>query len=117
VWTDADSVVRQEPLLFYEIDCDVAFHRFKGEELLSGTVYFKKTPNTIKLLHEWIRINEQNPEQFDQKNLDLALSCIENLKIYTLPPEYVCIFDLSRDYYGGMTPVIEHFQASRDYRR
>lgn len=116
VWTDADSVINAEPLLFYELDCDIAFHRFKGKELLSGTVYFKNTPNTIKLLHKWIEINNLYPQQFDQKNLDLAVSCIENLKIYTLPPEYVCIFDLSRDYYGGMNPVIEHFQASRQYR-
>lgn len=116
VWTDADSVVNAEPLLFYDLDCDIAFHRFKGKELLSGTVYFKNTEKTIKLLDKWIEINDFFPHQFDQKNLDLAISSIENLKIYTLPPEYVCIFDLSREYYGGMNPVIEHFQASRQHR-
>lgn len=116
VWTDADSVVNAEPLLFYDLDCDIAFHRFKGVELLSGTVYFKNTPETIKLLHKWIAVNDEFPELFDQRNLDFAVSCIDSLKIYTLPPEYCCIFDLSRDYYGGMKPVIEHFQASREYR-
>ena len=117
IWTDADSVLRQEPLLFHELTCDIAFHRFKGQELLSGTVFFRNTPNTQELLDIWIEFNNRFPDQFDQKNLDLAVNCIKNLKIYTLPPEYVCIFDLSRQYYGGMTPVFEHFQASREYRQ
>lgn len=116
VWTDADSVVNAEPLLFYDLDCDIAFHRFKGKELLSGTVFFRNTFETIKLLHKWIEMNDYFPHQFDQKNLDMAISSTETLKIYNLPPEYCCIYDLSREYYGGMKPVIEHFQASRQYR-
>ena len=116
VWTDADSVVNAEPLLFNDIDCDIAFHRFKGKELLSGTVYFKNNYQTIKLLHKWIELNDLFPHSFDQRNLDLAVLSIDSLKIYNLPPEYCCIFDLSRQYHGGMTPVIEHFQASRQYR-
>lgn len=116
VWTDADSVVNAEPLLFYDLDCDIAFHRFKGKELLSGTVYFKNTQNTYDLLEKWIEMNDYFPQQFDQKNLDMAISSMDSLKIYELPPEYCCIYDLSRDYYGGMTPVIEHFQASRQFR-
>lgn len=116
VWTDSDSVVNAEPLLFYDLDCDIAFHRFKNVELLSGTVYFKNTPETISLLHKWIKVNDEFPDLFDQKNLDSAISSMNSLKIYNLPPEYCCIFDLSRLHYGGMKPVIEHFQASRDYR-
>jgi hypothetical protein len=116
VWTDADSVVNSEPLLFYDIDCDIAFHRFKGKELLSGTVYFKNTYETIRLLHKWIELNDLFQNNFDQRNLDWAVSSMDSLKIYNLPPEYCCIFDLSRQYHGGMNPVIEHFQASRQYR-
>lgn len=116
VWTDADSVVRENPILFDNLDCDIAFHRFRGKELLSGTVYFKNTPATIKLLFKWIEINNQFPLVFDQKNLDEAISYIDNLKISDLPAEYCFIFDLSRDYYLGKTPIIEHFQASREKR-
>lgn len=116
VWTDADSVVNAEPLLFYDLDCDIAFHRFKGKELLSGTVYFKNNYQTMKLLHKWIELNDLFPNSFDQRNLDLAVLSMDSLKIYDLPPEYCCIFDLSREYHGGMNPVIEHFQASRQYR-
>lgn len=116
VWTDADSVVRENPILFDNLDCDIAFHRFKGKELLSGTVYFRNTEPVIRLLMRWIAINTEKPEVFDQKNLDQAISETEDLKIAELPPEYCFIFDLSRDYYGGRKPIIEHFQASRKNR-
>jgi hypothetical protein len=116
VWTDADSVIRENPILFYDLDCDIAFHRFKGQELLSGTVYFKNTVSTIRLLLKWMEINLNNPEVFDQKNLDEAIKSVDILKIYDLPPEYCFIFDLSRDYYDARKPVIEHFQASREKR-
>jgi len=116
VWTDADSVIRENPILFDELDADVAFHRFKAKELLSGTVYFKNTAATIRLLLRWIAINLEKPEIFDQKNLDQAISETTDLNIAELPPEYCFIFDLSRDYYGGRKPVIEHFQASREKR-
>ena len=116
VWTDADSVVRENPILFDSLNCDVAFHRFKGQELLSGTVYFKNTPETIKLLLKWIEINQQCPMVFDQKNLDIALNFIENINIGELPAEYCFIFDLSKDYYIGKTQIIEHFQSSRKHR-
>ena len=116
VWTDADSVVRENPILFDSLDCDIAFHRFKGKELLSGTIYFKNTIPTVTLLLKWMEINHSNPEIFDQKNLDEALSRVDGLKIIELPAEYCFIFDLSRDYYIGKTPIIEHFQSSRKHR-
>ena len=77
---------------------------------------FKNTYETIKLLHKWIELNDLFQHNFDQRNLDWAVSSMDSLKIYNLPPEYCCIFDLSRQYHGGMNPVIEHFQASRQYR-
>lgn len=116
IWTDADSIIRENPILFDSLDCDIAFHRFKDKELLSGTVYFKNTVATISLLLSWIEINRENPEIFDQKNLDTAIKLTSDLNISELPPEYCFIFDLSRDYYGGRKPVIEHFQASRENR-
>jgi hypothetical protein len=116
IWTDADSIVRENPILFDELNCDVAFHRFKGKELLSGTVYFKNTVATVALLLSWIEINREKPNVFDQKNLDTAISLTSDLTIAELPPEYCFIYDLSREYYGGRKPVIEHFQASRENR-
>ena len=109
-------MVLQEPKLFFQIDCDVAFHRFKGKELLSGTVFFKNTVKTVELLDRWIEINKENPEIFDQKNLDTAIKSISDISIIELPPEYCFIFDLSKDYYPRVNPIIEHYQASRKFR-
>ena len=116
VWLDSDCMVLQEPKLFFQIDCDVAFHRFKGKELLSGTVFFKNTVKTVELLDRWIEINKENPEIFDQKNLDTAIKSISDISIIELPPEYCFIFDLSKDYYPRVNPIIEHYQASRKFR-
>lgn len=116
VWLDADCMVLQHPQLFFELDCDVAFHRFKGKELLSGTVFFKNTARTIELLDKWIGINKENPDVFDQKNLDQALKSMTDISIIELPPEYCFIFDLSKDYYPRVNPIIEHYQASRKFR-
>lgn len=116
VWLDADCMVLGKPELLFNLDCDVAFHRYRGTELLSGTVFFKNTARTIELLDKWIDINKQNPEIFDQKNLDKALKSMTDISIKELPPEYCFIFDLSKEYYLGVNPIIEHYQASRRLR-
>jgi hypothetical protein len=50
------------------------------------------------------------------KNLDDAVKGLPELEISILPPEYCFIFDLSKSHYGKLDPVIEHFQASRQFR-
>ena len=109
-------MVLSYPKIFFELNCDVAFHRFKGKELLSGTVYFNNTAKTSELLQKWIDINQENPEVFDQKNLDQALKSVSDISIIELPPEYCFIYDLSKDYYPRVNPIIEHYQASRKFR-
>lgn len=113
VWLDADCQVKKDPALFRVLQSDIAFHRFKGKELLSGTLFFGDTDNAEKILKAWIEVNKQFPFSFDQKNLDLALRKLD-VRIDILPPEYCFIFDLSKDYYGSIEPVIEHYQASRE---
>ena len=116
IWTDADSVLRRYPTLLETIDCDFAAHWFKDDELISATTYWNNTPKAHELLDSWIRLNKLFPENWDQVNLQNALNDIDDIKVYRLPPEYNCIFDLSREYYGEMKPVFEHFQASRKYK-
>ena len=116
-WTDADSELKQYPKLFDEIDCDVAFHWFKDEELMSGTMYWNNTPKAHELLDSWIRLNKLFPNNWDQVNLQNALNGMQDIKVYRLPPEYNFITDLSREYYGNLNPVFEHYQASRKYKK
>lgn len=116
VWTDADSVVKSYPSLFDTFDCDIAFHRFKGQELLSGTVYFANTEKSKEVLNLWIKLNEQHPELWDQRTLELAINKTRGLRLSKLPPEYCCIYDLTRRAYKKIEPVIEHYQASRELK-
>jgi len=116
IWTDADSELKQYPKLFDEVDCDVAFHWFKSSELISGTMYWNNTEKSHELLDSWIRLNQLFPNKWDQVNLQTALNEIEDIKVIKLPPEYNFIFDLSREYYGNLNPVFEHYQASRKYK-
>jgi hypothetical protein len=116
VWADADSEIKQYPKLFDEIDCDIAAHWFKDEELISATMYFNNTPNAHKLLENWIRLNKMFPKNWDQVNLQNALNGMNDIKVVRLPPEYNWIDGLSAEYYGNIKPVIEQHQASRKYK-
>lgn len=116
VWLDADAEVRKEPALFKSLHADVAFHRFKSKELLSGTLFFNDTEAADRLISAWVDRNAELPEQWDQKNLDDAVKCFPNLIVSILPPEYCFIYDLSRNYYGNLDPVIQHYQESRKFR-
>lgn len=116
VWLDADCIVHKNPSLFYEIKSDIGFHKFRGHELLSGTLFFNNTHASRSVVESWILLNEQNPNVWDQRNLAKAVKEDDGLEIYELPPEYCFIFDLGRQVYGELDPVIEHFQASRRIR-
>jgi len=117
IWTDADSQLKQYPILFENIDCDVAFHFFKDHELMTGTMYWNNTSKSHELLDSWIRLNNMFPENWDQVNLQNALNGMQDINVYRLPPEYCFITDLSREHYGNLRPVFEHFQASRKYKK
>jgi hypothetical protein len=115
-WLDADCEVKKYPELLLNINEDVAFHRFRGSELLSGTLFFNDSDAANLLIREWIKVNQENPDKWDQKNLDEAIKRSPFVTIKELPPEYCLIFDLGRRVYKDVDPVIEHFQASRKYR-
>ena len=112
VWLDADCAVLKYPELFFDIKEDVAYHLFKGKELLSGTLFFNDTEGAAKVLDEWVKRNKSKSRAWDQRNLQEVVNELKP-NAYILPPEYCFIFDLSRSYYGKLDPVIEHYQASR----
>ena len=111
VWTDADSVLEQFPVLFNELDCDIAAHRIKAwNEILSGTVYFAYNEAVLGLLDAWAELNDMGTGP-DAPNLQMLLETREDIIFDPLPVEYVKIFD--NPHQQCSDPVIVHNQASR----
>lgn len=112
IWIDADATVEEDPILFSQLDCDVAFHKWNGWEGLSGTVYFAKTDLTKKLIDQWVLRCEADPVNWDQMSLHSAwcdISSVIPLRTAWLPAEYCAIFDAPEI----STPIVKHWQASR----
>lgn len=120
VFTDADSVFHCYPDLFKNIQTDFACHfrnwHARVGELLSGTLYFANNGKMRKIVDEWIEVNKHNSDKMEQRNLERVIRRNSHkISIYKLPVEYCCIFDdMNR---REIKPIIEHFQASRKYRR
>jgi hypothetical protein len=119
---DADAVFQRFPDLFLQDDfvADVAAHihnfRWHPNELLGGTIFFRNTPTVRWLVDCWAwesmvnRPTERNPDLLqkiiNEKKFDVSFG--------VLPDTYCKIFDLMREV---KDPVIEHFQASRRFKR
>jgi len=123
VWVDSDAVIHSYPKLFDSYNCDVAVRwqdfRWRKNECLSGTIYLANNPRTLELCKRWEGINiAEGPgaKTFEQWNLGKVIEEMRNegkIKDENLPPEYTMIFDSMRAMYPNITPIIEHFQASR----
>lgn len=123
VWVDSDAVIHSYPKLFDTYDCDVAVRwqdfRWRKNECLSGTIYLANNPMTLELCRRWEGQNiAEGPgaKTFEQWNLGKVIEEMRKegkIKDENLPPEYTMIFDSMRQMYPNITPVIEHFQASR----
>lgn len=115
-YLDADARLYRHPTLFDKVNFDIAFHYYKLLELLSGTLYFSNNAKVFELVERWISMMQEFPAEKDQKMLNdtVEQSLDLNLNIRRLPPEYCKIFDLMGDV---KNPVIEHFQASRRFKK
>lgn len=113
VYLDADSVVRSPLELFYRFGADLGVfvapdsagmsHRY-----LTGTLYLRNTPAVHAFVEDWIAAQDGMVLGVDQDSFSAAVDRHPELKIGPLPESYVKIFDR-----GSETPVVEHFQASR----
>lgn len=123
LYVDVDAVFREYPKLLETLDCDIAYRtenfKWRKNEALSGTIFIKNTTASRNLLERWIELNKKNPahrykpETWEQANMQRAVEQTPGIKYYNLPPEYTFIFDHTKNMYPGLSPVIEHFQASR----
>jgi len=122
VFLDADAEVVSYPKLFDGLDTDLAVHRVtwgdyknswlkKPQEVLSGTLFMRKTERIDKIIDEWKAQCTTKPLNIWEQKL---LQSIIGDNFYQLPPEYCTIFDLMGRWIRE--PVIVHNQASRRYR-
>lgn len=116
LYLDADALVKKPLDYFNHITTDVAFYKTKGmpgmsHDYLASTMYFSNTPNTIRLVEQWIEEQVDGKRtQVDQDSLDTAMEKLAHtLSVEPLNPGYIKIFD--KDYDGEI--YIEQFQASR----
>ena len=116
LYVDADGRFRQKPRALYGATCDIAVHyRVGRDELLSGTIFLNPTDATFELLDRWIELCDTQPRIWDQRLLDIAIKSMDDkIDVMKLPASYTLIYDLMRD---QGPPVIEHFQASRRFKK
>ena len=128
LYIDVDAVVHSIPDLFKNYTCDIAVRwqdfRWRQNECLSGTIYMENNERTKRVCELWrdINVTEGNESnRMEQWNLDTVINKMKvedpNFTYKNLPPEYTMIFDSMRGMYPNITPVIEHFQASRRFKK
>lgn len=107
VWVDSDARIRSLPRWFCGCEADVAIHR--KPEVLSGTIWFGDTDVAREVIAKWVEMQESHPDVWDQKMLARALDMVPHREAQ-IPVSHVKIYDSG----DAVTPVIEHFQASRE---
>lgn len=118
VWIDADAEVLRYPELFGNLPGNLGARIYRGQKLLTGTVYFKNTANVRSVVDEWIALNQQPQDRFrcqqEQMNLQEVIERSPGkVKFVNLPREYCYIFDEQEP---CAEPVIIHRQHSRKFR-
>jgi len=126
VYVDVDAEFKRYPDLFESLDCDIAYRtenfRWRQNEALSGTIFIRNNDKVRSLVNLWKSINEltpairNKPDTWEQANLQRATQQSPEIIYENLPPEYTYIFDHTKTMYPSISPVIEHFQASRKSR-
>ncbi len=130
IWVDADAIFVQSPHWLPAFDADLAVRI--NEELswehpsrvMSGTLYVNYTPGADRLLRAWallcqqeLTLPDRSQEFWDQIALrDVLKDAGQEAKIQGLPKTYAKIADHRIDSVEILSPVIEHYQASRRYK-
>lgn len=127
LYVDVDAQFKAYPDLIEKLDCDIAYRtqdfRWRADEALSGTIFLKNNDKVKRFVNRWIELNEaipaqrMKPETWEQKNMQRAQREMGELVYYNLPPEYTFIYDHMKMMYPGVSPVVEHYQESRNVHK
>ena len=120
VYVDVDAEFLAYPILFEDLDCNIAVHYFdrryhpkitvEAYEVLSGTIFLKNCCQVFEMVEQWEKECERRPRVWDQRSLEKILQG----DFYHLPAEYCKIFNLMPRIKNA---VIVHYQASRRIRK
>lgn len=131
VFLDSDSTIEKYPKLFEEFPLSVEFacHYLDWatwygrpnetkKELLSGTLFVRKTPFVMQLLDAWADAASKT-NVWEQKALENILGYPPPLQVKELPVEYCFIKTRPGNLppLVSADPVILHHQASRTLKR
>lgn len=125
LWTDADSRFRRMPDWDFFAGVDFSCHRFKrtplcDPEFLSGTMYFGRGKNVLPFIADWISYTRlfTKSDTPEQRSLKIAFEKWDSrLSFIDIGPSMCWVFDDFVRIYPGMSPTVEHFQASRRMRK
>jgi len=128
LYIDADAVICGKLELFENIDeyYDIGIFFTKNypaysksrksywsDPVLTGTIFFNNNEKSIRFLQAWVKKQESNVFQTDQKSFCLAMEAEKDIIFLELPIEYVKIFDIEKRGVLCSDPVITHFMSSR----
>ena len=129
LWVDADRVFVEKPTWQKAFDAELAV-RINEEleeehpsKVISSTIFVRPSEKGKFLIKDWIKhcaltlLDKERKEEFwDQIALrDVLLKNRDSVK--SMPVEYSKIFDHPGDCQRVHKPVIEHFQASRRFKK
>ena len=122
VWIDADAIVRSSMDWLRWVIGDVAVCRWQYDkrawEIMSGTVFLQNNDRARDLLDRWKFYADKYPDRLEQKALQQSIEEMgDELKVEWLGVEWCFIYDRFRRVFPKVEPIIEHFQASRQFRR
>ena len=114
LYLDADAIIHSYPRYFDTFTGDIGVHYKDGKQLLSGTIFLKNNEKVIRLLKLWVKEQKANPKDWDQKILQRLLEVNKWIDVVKIPGKFTKIFDMMPE---TTETVIEHFQASRRFRK
>lgn len=130
IWVDADAVFLQSPdwSEFNACDFSVRVNEFlpKTHEsrIVSNTIFAKNTTAAATLIEKWsdetkkaLNDKQRVMEFWDQVALRDALDQTPEIHFLPMPLKFSKIFDFDDLFISEQEVVIEHYQASRRYKK
>ena len=129
LWVDADGVFARAPSWQEAFEADLAVRmdaklpQNHPSKVISSTIFVRPTEAGKGLVRHWIGkcheilLDEKRQEEFwDQIALREAIAK-STAQVASIPLSYAKIFDHPEDRQQIEDPVIEHFQASRRFKK